>query len=196
MHAYLIAARENSKSIDQISKLIEEHHAKKLPFILQKIEDARELTKITSLSFKEKTAVIIENIDAATEEAQNAFLKNLEEPQKNIIFILTAKNINNVIPTIISRCNVLEIRSSKFEARNSEEIQSFLGSNINDRFEYVGKIKDRQVAVDFVENLIFQEKDNGNYANMDYYLTCLTNLKSNGNVSLQLINLVVKMNSR
>ena len=50
-----------------------------------------------------KLFVIIPNIDAATPQAANAFLKTLEEPIENVIFFLTSPNIQAVIKTIQSR---------------------------------------------------------------------------------------------
>ena len=45
---------------------------------------------------------ILKNFDDATIQAQNKILKTLEEPPKNIIFILTTTNIDLVLPTILS----------------------------------------------------------------------------------------------
>ena len=39
-----------------------------------------------------------------TTEAQNSFLKILEEPPEYAVIILTCNNINNILPTIKSRC--------------------------------------------------------------------------------------------
>jgi DNA polymerase-3 subunit delta' len=36
--------------------------------------------------------------------AQNALLKNLEEPPENVIFILTTSTVSRLRPTIVSRC--------------------------------------------------------------------------------------------
>lgn len=50
--------------------------------------------------------IIVENGDKLTSESQDAFLKTLEEPEGNNIFILLTENYNNLLPTIISRCQV------------------------------------------------------------------------------------------
>jgi DNA polymerase III, gamma/tau subunits len=52
---------------------------------------------------------IIEHADKMTPQAQNALLKILEEPPEFIIFILLGENINNFLPTIISRCSIIKI---------------------------------------------------------------------------------------
>ena len=177
MHAFLLI-NTNPKEFATKQK------AKQIPFILQKIEDARELKKFVKFSFFEKTAIIIENIDTATAETQNAFLKNLEEPSNNLIYILTASNINNVLPTITSRCQIITVHSTKYIVQ-SEHINYKTALNIKDRTE----------AIKFIENLIYIDHKNNNFKNMENYLQSLKNLKANGNVSLQLLNLVVRMES-
>lgn len=53
---------------------------------------------------------IIENADNMTKEAQNAFLKTLEEPPMYSIFLLMARNPEKFLPTILSRCVNIKIR--------------------------------------------------------------------------------------
>lgn len=52
---------------------------------------------------------ILQNFDDATEEAQNKLLKVLEEPPKNVYFLLSAKSEERVLPTIKSRCEKIKI---------------------------------------------------------------------------------------
>ena len=53
--------------------------------------------------------IIINNIDISSEQAQNKLLKTLEEPPKNVIFLVSASNIDKVLPTIKSRLIKIEI---------------------------------------------------------------------------------------
>lgn len=69
-------------------------------------------------SFIEKTAqlggyktVLIPEAEAMTMAAANALLKTLEEPTKNSVLVLLASDIEMLLPTIVSRCHVLSIRS-------------------------------------------------------------------------------------
>ena len=91
-------------------------HAKILEFPLSKIDDVRSLNNLIRLSFDEPTLVVSENIHEATEEALNAFLKNLEEPQENIYFVLTAPSTRKVLPTIVSRCEI--VKSTNLQITN------------------------------------------------------------------------------
>ena len=55
--------------------------------------------------------VIIEDAGVLTPEAQNALLKTLEEPPKEAILILGAGSDANLLPTILSRCQVVILGS-------------------------------------------------------------------------------------
>ncbi|HYE80721.1 MAG TPA: DNA polymerase III subunit delta' [Clostridia bacterium] len=54
--------------------------------------------------------IIIENADKMTHDAQDAFLKTLEEPPANTVFLLLAENRNLLLPTIVSRCQVYQFK--------------------------------------------------------------------------------------
>lgn len=53
--------------------------------------------------------VIIDPADDMTPSAENAILKNLEEPPKKTLFLLLARRRGGLLPTILSRCRVLDI---------------------------------------------------------------------------------------
>lgn len=178
MHAFLLI---NSDPIG----FAEKQKAKIIPFVLEKIEDVRNLKKLVKFSFSEKTAIVIENIDKVTPEAANAFLKNLEEPNNNLIYILTASNLDNVLPTIVSRCEIIKIPNSKFQIINKLQ---------DTNYKNALNIKDRDEAIKFIENLIYIDHEKNIFKNMENYLETIKNLKANGNVSLQLTHFVVRMN--
>lgn len=52
---------------------------------------------------------IINNVDVSMEAAQNKLLKIIEEPPKNVRFLISAKNEQRVLPTIKSRCDKVKI---------------------------------------------------------------------------------------
>ena len=189
MHAFLIL-----KGIkNDIEEFAKKQKAKVFYFSLQKIEDSRELKKITKYSFSEKTAIVIQNIDTATTETANAVLKNLEEPNKNLIYILTARSLDGVLETIISRCQIIKnnLQSPKINSVDIDEIAKFLKTDINEKLQFIDKIKDRGEAIIFLENLILIRHENKDFENLENHLKTLKNLKANGNVSLQLTNLLV-----
>ena len=56
---------------------------------------------------------IIHDADRITVQAQNAFLKNLEEPPKGSSFILSSGNPHTLLPTVISRCQLIPLLTNK-----------------------------------------------------------------------------------
>ena len=201
MHAYLLIG-QGLRVKSQSEKLVQKLNAKVMEFPLAKIADTRELRKITKLSFNSPTVILINNIDEATEEAVNAFLKNLEEPQENISYILTAESVAAVLPTIVSRCQVIKIINKQINKSANENAEKFLELTVGQRLVMIDKIKDRGEAKEFVQNLI--EVSHFNLLNsaknklkgasdLEILIKTLNNLKSNGNVSLQLTNLVINL---
>lgn len=61
----------------------------------------------------EHRVFIIEDASKMNPQAQNALLKVLEEPPKNVIFILLVPSKTMLLDTIISRCVLLSLLSTK-----------------------------------------------------------------------------------
>ena len=77
-----------------------------------KIDQIRDLQRQVSLSpYEGRTRVcLITDLHLATTEAANALLKTLEEPPPRVILVLTATDIGLLLPTVVSRCQVLALR--------------------------------------------------------------------------------------
>lgn len=199
MHAYILVGQGITNFQLPISNLATKLGAKIFEFPIAKIEDVRNLNSLIRLSFEKPTLVVSRNIHEAGEEALNAFLKNLEEPQENIYFALTTHSVKKVLSTVVSRCQIIKIRNNKLEITNEkeEEIGEFLKMGVGEKLAYVDKIKDREVAIEFTENMVFfmhrclHEKGlkySVDPKNVKLALKTLTRLNANGNVNLQLSN--------
>ena len=194
MHAFLIIGNNGGDLKNEAEKLAKKLQAKILEFPLVKIEDVRSLNSLIRLSLTETTLVVSENIHEATTEALSAFLKNLEEPQENLYFALTAPTARKVLPTVVSRCQIIKIKSQNPEIKNEDSIKRFLKATTGQRLAFFDKIRDRDEAISLVENLIFYLHEKGELTGMEILLKTLTGLKANGNVNLQLTNLVINYN--
>ena len=96
-----------------------------------KIDDIRELIRTTNLTHQGKyRVVIIENIERMPVEAQNSFLKTLEEPPGNTIFIMTTNQIDSVLLTIQSR-----VRHYNFSTIEDSAITEYLNEKFGERPE-------------------------------------------------------------
>jgi len=52
---------------------------------------------------------LIPNFQKLTVQAQNALLKTLEEPQDKVIIFITVNALESLLPTIVSRCEVIRL---------------------------------------------------------------------------------------
>lgn len=78
-----------------------------------KIDQVRQLQRELTLSPYEARwrVAIITEFQAATTEAANALLKTLEEPPPHVVIVLTATEVGLLLPTVVSRCQVLSLRA-------------------------------------------------------------------------------------
>lgn len=76
-------------------------------FKKEKIEELQRTINIKPYE-GDKKIYILENIDTMTTFAQNSFLKTLEEPPKYATILMTVTNSHSLLPTIISRCQILK----------------------------------------------------------------------------------------
>lgn len=185
MHAFLIIG--NTDGGDLAKKL----QAKILPYTIKKVEDVRNLNNFTRLSLTEKTLIFIENINEATPEALSALLKNLEEPQENLYYALTAPSVRKVLPTIVSRCQIIKVKEGKHTIINEDQIKEFLTFSVGQRLGFFDKIRGRDEALKFTQSLIFFLHEKKDLTNMELLLKTLTRLTANGNVNLQLTYLAI-----
>lgn len=81
----------------------------------RKVEDARNLLeKVHFAPVAGKYKIyIIDEVHMLTTEAFNTLLKTLEEPPKNLVFILATTEAHKVLTTIISRCQRFDFRRIK-----------------------------------------------------------------------------------
>ncbi len=93
-----------------------------------------------------KIVYIIKNCDKLNISSANSILKFLEEPEDDIIAILLTDNINMVIPTIKSRCQILNFKSVKNNLQDNQKLYKYIFENIEDLDEETLKI--------FIENSI------------------------------------------
>src|SRR5690349_2358610 len=82
-----------------------------------RIQQIRELQKTINLKpYQSRYRILIFlRFDQASVEASNALLKTLEEAPSYAVLILTAENPEQLLPTIVSRCEVLRLRPLKIE---------------------------------------------------------------------------------
>ncbi len=77
--------------------------------LIDQIRELQRSTILTPHGSNYRIALCL-NFEEATEDAQNAFLKTLEEAPAKLILLNTAESPEALLPTIVSRCEVLRLR--------------------------------------------------------------------------------------
>lgn len=73
------------------------------------VENSRQLKSLTGRALTGETRCLLVAFDRINEEAQQALLKLLEEPPAGTVFILLSPGTTILLPTIISRLEVIKI---------------------------------------------------------------------------------------
>jgi hypothetical protein len=130
------------------------------------IEEIRSLQeKIKLKPFRKKVkAVLIKRGENLTPEAQNALLKTLEEPPAKTLIILTSPDPGFLLPTIVSRCQLIQLSAKSQITLDNKELQAckkiFLAlgsSSIGERFKILEEevpTTDRQQAIEWLDKMI------------------------------------------
>lgn len=87
-----------------------------------KVERIRQLKDEFSKSGVEgkRKFIIVDKVDSMTISASNSLLKFLEEPDGDVTIFLLTSNKQNILPTIISRCQVISFSKQPLSQRISE----------------------------------------------------------------------------
>lgn len=118
-----------------------------------KKEDIIDIQKRFSTHMLEakKMVYMIENIQNLSISVANSLLKFLEEPPINVIAILTTNNINKVLPTIKSRCQIITVNK-----KETDLLESFFLDYYNYTEEEIETIL--LVANEFVEKFELEKE--------------------------------------
>lgn len=142
--------------------LIEKDTAKdaKLSIGIEEVKQMQRKILLKPIKSKNK-AVIIEDAHLLTKEAQNALLKVLEEPPANTIMILGSQSQEALLPTILSRCQVIALEEEKLKLTEKQkaDLIEFIAAlpemKIGDKLKKAELLaKDKEKALAWVEKII------------------------------------------
>ncbi len=146
-HAYLIDENNNNDSFNIVMAFIKEILCSKLDVnhrqvLCKRIDDGNypeiKIIEPDGMLIKKKQILdlqqefsrsafegskriyIIRDADKMRSETANSMLKFLEEPDNDIIAILMTNNFNNLLSTIISRCQVIRLNNDNVDVNDSE----------------------------------------------------------------------------
>lgn len=170
------------------------------------MDDIRDL--LLRLGKKQKTDlfIIIRPADLLGLDSANAMLKNLEEPQDNVHFILITAKASKIIPTILSRSAVYILREDKpvdgsidADKKTMDLAKRLVVAKPADLpaiAEEVSKVKDgvRNHAMDVLGTAIeilyksyFKTGKDVFVKKLPKFITAYENIEKNGHVKLHLV---------
>ena len=127
------------------SKILESEN-KQLTIYADEIDELNKKFSLKSFEGGSKI-LIVWQADKMNISAANKFLKFLEEPPKGTLIILTAENTDNILPTIFSRTQLVEIPRIA-----DEDVEKYLDINY-------------QISEEKIKEIVFQSQGNLNIAN-------------------------------
>ena len=187
MHAYLLITQKDPLA-GSLKSLISSEFKRELTYSVKTIAEVRDLKKSFLFSPTESTLVILTNVDEAKHEAQNALLKLLEEPPSdNIVFVVTAKQEDLLIPTIVSR--LTKITSKDIMGSQSNNVDQFIEHSPSSWFEPFSHVSDREEAIKVFQSLL--SRGGLTTAQNEAALKAISDLKKNTSVPLTLTNFIL-----
>ena len=155
----------------------------------------------TAIEAKGRKIYILNMIENATPEALNSLLKFLEEPSEDVTAILICEQQDRLLPTIISRCQMIPFRKTlpnallqKCRDENMNELDAYLLTYLVNNYEQISEIIEdenyqnaRYLAISVLEKMIlsvheaslflqiegFKEKKGNDRAQFNYFIEIL-----------------------
>ena len=167
MHSFLVISKEKDKALSYISNFLKKEGIDRIDINLHTFEKAMGIADVRNIQKKivlrpyrgKAKAVVIEAYDGITSEAQNALLKVLEEPPSNTLIIISLSKKELILPTVLSRCKIIEIKDSNSTLSHDENTQ-YLNILISLSKEGIGyKLKIAQdISKNKEETIVWLEK--------------------------------------
>lgn len=171
MHSYAIIGQSEKDRLSEREKLIKKFGIPPFQRIMIGEEDksiaairnAQRLLQYQTQN-KKNQALIITCAEQLSIPAQQALLKTIEEPPKNTIVILEAQNHQQILPTILSRTQVIFLPHSLELSQNEEkEITGFwaklfrgdsLGNRLITASQLCQQMENREALVHWIDKQI------------------------------------------
>lgn len=212
MQAYLVIGSSSEKRQEALGRILATYKVTPLNKLIFSpkpsygIDIIREITRALSIKTPkvgETRAVIIEEAQLMTPEAQNAFLKTLEEPPQDTMIILTVPREEMLLETVVSRCILIQVKGAREVDYDREEQETLFkklkGSGMGEKVQFAEDLgKSREEALRFVESqLAFlhqklqnESKPTSNFDLLQALLSTHKDLSSNVNPKMVLFELL------
>lgn len=209
MVSFILVAKEKKKRETYVKEYAKQHAIHKFDITVIEKDTSKKNTQSIGIEDIKKVQeklflkpiqsqiklIIIEDSQLLTTEAQNALLKVLEEPPANTHIILATETKEVLLPTILSRCQLIELEQEQktLPEKTIEEITSFIEKlpnlSIEERFKRAEELaKDKEKAMTWTENLIIILRE-------QLLLTVNQTAKNDNPAATDLVYIIKKINS-
>ena len=120
------------------------------------INQIRSLQQEVKYFNPKKRIYVFYEFERSSLESQNSFLKLLEEPPSSVYFILVCQNLYRLLPTVISRAKVIDLKN-KAEEKENEKIEKVIEKIKKGELFFVD-VTDRNEAKELTLFLIYYFK--------------------------------------
>ncbi len=130
----------------------------------------------TTSQIYDKKIYIINECEKLNPQAANSLLKILEEPERDIFAFLITGNINKVMETIKSRCQILFLASSIAQENVYQNIDESLLINI---IEFIKNLEDKKYkSIAYINNIFDKSTEKNDFKTIIniveyFYMDCL-----------------------
>lgn len=155
------------------------------------IKEIRKIYEYARAVYKTPMVIIIDGDNLfKTTPAQNAFLKVFEEPNPNVYLFILSTQPQKLLPTIHSRAATKAYKFFDEEPRTTNWFELSKTQQMKKVFE----IKERNDAVELLQDIaVIAMRDPKYRKNLNLISDTLDNIIANGNIKLQLTNLIMNM---
>jgi len=135
-------------------------------------------------------ALVLINFVSAESAAQNAALKLIEESPANTLIVIPVSDPQRLLPTIISRCKIINLQSNTTSAEPTETAANFTNlttapRSYTEAIDLAAQYKDRSEAQGYLLQLL-KLPANKDHQRQQILLNAYQALEANANVLLTL----------
>lgn len=206
MTSFVVVSTDKKKRQEYVSVFCQNQNIDMLDVTLIEKESSKNLNSIGIDEIKnlhgkiflkpiksEIKVVILDQAHLLTTEAQNALLKVLEEPPQHTAIILSADSTEQLLPTILSRCQIISLTPDELKLDNAEiqEFEDFIDKlpdmKIGQKLKKAEELaKDKDQAIEWIGKLIlvlrekmleFHLRGGIDTPSREYYLNYIKNLQ-------------------
>lgn len=169
------------------------------------VEQIREVAGLVMARQTSDRYIIIRPAEKLSDVAANAFLKNLEEPNDKVHYILITNHLSKILPTILSRAEIYllkekwnykeieggekeKVLAKKLIAAKSSDLVSVaeeIASKKNGVREYALEVV--RIAIEMLYKTYFMTEKEAFIKKLPKFLDLYDNLEHNGHIKLHIV---------